>query len=228
MMLLLVFLWLLQDDFAVRRARMVEEDIAGRGIRDPRVLRAMRQVPRHEFVLPEHRTAAYEDHPLPIGHGATISQPFIVAYMSEALRVEPTHKVLEVGTGSGYQAAILSLLARQVYTIELVPELAENAARRLRRLGYLNVQVRVGDGYKGWPEAAPFDRIMLTAAPDDVPQELLDQLKPGGRLVAPIGKGLNQYLVAVDKKADGSIVRQRLLDVRFVPMVRPRQTGAAH
>ena len=199
---------------------MVEGQIAARGVRDRAVLDALRTVRREEFVPSSLAGEAYADNPLPIGHGQTISQPYIVGYMSELLRLERGHKVLEIGTGSGYQAAILSLLADEVYSIEVVEELGVEARERLARLGYANVQVRIGDGYRGWPEQAPFDRILLTAAPPDIPQALLDQLAPGGRLVAPVGASYGvQEIVVADKLQDGTIVRTTDLPVRFVPMV---------
>jgi protein-L-isoaspartate(D-aspartate) O-methyltransferase len=198
---------------------LVREQIEERGVRDPDVLRAMRKVPRHEFVPPSARENAYDDRPLSIGHGATISQPFIVAAMTQLLEAGKDHKVLEIGTGSGYQAAVLSLLAGQVYSIEIIPDLAKTAAERVKRLGYNNVQVREGDGYKGWPEQAPFDRIMLTAAPPSIPEALIRQLKPGGRLVAPVGDTSNQELVVLEKGADGKIRRRSVFPVMFVPMV---------
>src|SRR5688500_10754468 len=166
---LLLLLWAPPDPFERRRAMLVEEHIEKRGIRNPEVLRVIRIVPRHEFVPPGMREFAYEDRPLSIGHGATISQPYIVAAMSELLEPKPDHKVLEIGTGSGYQAAVLAHLVRDVYSIEIVPELAQSATETLRRLGYKNVYVKQGDGYKGWPEEAPFDSIILTAAPPEVP-----------------------------------------------------------
>src|SRR5262245_60835707 len=203
-------------DFAIERERMVEEQIEARGVRDSRVLAALRAVPRHEFVPPEERAHAYRDGPLPIGYGQTISQPYIVAVMTELLELSSDEKVLEIGTGSGYQAAVLAQLAREVYTIEIVPELARRAEADLHRLGYSNVQVRHGDGYRGWPEHAPFDAIVVTAAPEHVPQPLVDQLAVGGRLVLPVGD-VFQDLVLVTRDAAG--VRQdRLLGVRFVPM----------
>ncbi len=208
------------DPAAVRRARMVEEQIERRGVRNAAVLRAMRAVPRHLFVPEGVRELAYEDQPVPIGFGQTISQPYIVAYMTETLDPARDHKVLEIGTGSGYQAAVLAVLTRQVYSIEIVPELARSAEETLKRLGYGNVTVRLGDGYKGWPEHAPFDRIILTAAPPEIPQALIDQLGPGGRLVAPVGASpLDQELVTIDKDRKGGITRRSLLPVRFVPMV---------
>ncbi len=205
-----------EDEYARLRNRMVVEQIAARGVNDTRVLEAMRKVPRHEFVPEAYRDMAYQDSPLPIGYGQTISQPYIVAYMTEQLGVSEKDTVLEIGTGSGYQAAILAELAAQVYTIEIVPELAEMAARVLKKLGYDNVEVRVGDGYQGWPEHAPFDAIILTAAPPRVPQPLLDQLKVGGRLIAPVGEDY-QELVLIEKGKD-QYYRKNLIPVRFVPM----------
>ena len=202
---------------------MVEGQIAARGVRDPAVLNALRKIPRHEFVPPALAGEAYSDNPLPIGSGQTISQPYIVGYMSELLDLRSEHKVLEIGTGSGYQAAVLSLLAKGVYSVEIVKGLGEEARERLARLGYPNIHVRIGDGYKGWPEEAPFDRIILTAAPPEIPQALLDQLAPGGRLVAPVGPNYGaQEIVVVDKDADGRIRRRTDLPVRFVPMVPER------
>jgi len=208
------------DPYAALRERMVRDHIEERGIRNRALLAAMRSVPRHLFVPEDVRDAAYNDHPLPIGRGQTISQPYIVAYMTELLDPKPTHKVLEIGTGSGYQAAVLSPLVKNVYTVEIVPDLARRSAALLKRLGYENVHVREADGYKGWPEEAPFDRIIVTAAPPSVPQALIDQLKPGGRLVAPVGATpFTQELIVIDKGADGKVRRRRDLPVRFVPMV---------
>ncbi|MBI1791241.1 MAG: protein-L-isoaspartate(D-aspartate) O-methyltransferase [Acidobacteria bacterium] len=201
---------------------MVRTDIEARGVKDAAVLEAMRNTPRHAFVPEGLREQAYEDHPLPLIKGQTISQPFIVAVMTELLAPARTHRVLEIGTGSGYQAAVLSPLAQEVFSIEIVPELAHSAKSLLARLGYRNVQVLQGDGYQGWPEKAPFDRIILTAAPKDIPQTLLDQLKPGGRLVGPVGDGFfSQELVVVDKDSAGKLHRRSVLPVRFVPMVKP-------
>jgi protein-L-isoaspartate(D-aspartate) O-methyltransferase len=198
---------------------LVEEHIENRGVRNADVLRVMRTVPRHEFVPQELRHQAYEDHPLHIGYGATISQPYIVAAMTELLEPSRQHKVLEIGTGSGYQAAVLAMLVKNVYSIEIVPELARTADATLKRLGYTNVVVRHGDGYKGWPEHAPFDRIILTAAPPEVPQALIDQLKPGGKLVAPVGNSADQQLLVIEKSADGKVRRRSVFPVMFVPMV---------
>ncbi|MGA2185566.1 MAG: protein-L-isoaspartate(D-aspartate) O-methyltransferase [Bryobacteraceae bacterium] len=206
------------DPVALQRERMVSEQIESRGIRSPDVLRVMRATPRHLFVLADVRSMAYEDHPLPIGYGATISQPHVVALMTELLAPAKKHRVLEIGTGSGYQAAILGQLAAKVYTIEIVPELARTAARTLRELGYSNVTVRQGDGYKGWPEQAPFDRIMVTAAPPEVPATLIAQLSRGGRLVAPVGSTWDQELILIEKTADGTIRRTSAGAVSFVPM----------
>lgn len=211
-----------QDRFAPERNHMVREDIELRGIRDSAVLRAMRATPRHLFMPEPVRAQAYEDHPVPIGYGQTISQPYIVAFMSERLDVRKQHRVLEIGTGSGYQAAILAQLAGEVYSIEIVPELAESATQTLHELGYSNVHVRQGDGYAGWPEKAPFDRILLTAAPPEIPSVLIEQLKPGGRLLGPVGlTTANQSLVIIDKASDGTTTTRSVLPVRFVPMVKP-------
>jgi protein-L-isoaspartate(D-aspartate) O-methyltransferase len=202
------------------RERMVREQIEDRGVRNPDVLRAMREVPRHLFVPEAARARAYGDFPLSIGHGQTISQPYIVGLMTELLDPAPGHRVLEVGTGSGYQAAVLSRLVKHVYTIEIVPELARAAAATLKSLGYSNVTVRTGDGYLGWPAQAPFDRIMLTAAPPRIPQALLDQLRPGGKLVAPEGEHpFAQDLVIVEKTPAGKLLRKKSIPVMFVPMV---------
>jgi protein-L-isoaspartate(D-aspartate) O-methyltransferase len=205
------------DPTARARTAMVREQIEARGVRDERVLEALRTVPRHEFVPEDQRPFAYEDRALPIGYRQTISQPFVVAAMSDALELEGGERVLEVGTGSGYQAAILARLVGEVYTIEIVPELAERAARDLARLGFGNVHVRHGDGYRGWPEHAPFDAVIVTAAPDHVPQPLLDQLVVGGRLVIPVGRW-GQELVVLTKE-EGGVRREELFPVRFVPMV---------
>ncbi len=206
-----------QDHWAALRERMVREQVEPRGIRDAKTLAALRKVPRHLFVPEASRHLAYEDYPLPIGEGQTISQPYIVAYMTEALRLRGGETVLEIGTGSGYQAAILAEIAAEVYSIEIVPALAASAAERLAALGYANVRVRAGDGYRGWPEAAPFDGILVTAAPDHVPQPLVDELKPGGRLVIPVGVDTQELRVLV-KRADGGLDEERTLPVRFVPM----------
>ena len=196
---------------------MVQQQLMARGINDARVLAAMAKVPREEFVPPETRAASYEDGPLPIGHGQTISQPYIVAFMTEQLRPKASDRVLEIGTGSGYQAAILAGLVKDVYTIEIIEALAKDAEATLQRLGYKNVHVRVGDGYRGWPEHAPFDAITVTCAPDHVPQPLIDQLKEGGRMIIPVGGFGNQELYLLEKK-NGQLQRRSVLPVRFVPM----------
>jgi protein-L-isoaspartate(D-aspartate) O-methyltransferase len=202
------------------RELMVTKQIEARGVKDPRVLHAMRTVERHKFVPSHEVSEAYNDHPLPIGHGQTISQPYIVALMSELCELSGAERVLEIGTGSGYQAAVLSLLAREVYTVEIVEPLGKSAAQRLRELGYGNVEVLIGDGYAGLPEKAPFDRIILTAAPPAIPQKLIDQLADGGILVSPEGEYM-QELVRL-KKSGGTVTRESITYVRFVPMIRGR------
>jgi protein-L-isoaspartate(D-aspartate) O-methyltransferase len=210
-----------EDPRAAERADMVQRQIEARGVRHPGVLGAMRAVPRHLFMPEAAREWAYEDHPVPIGYGQTISQPYIVAAMTELLEPGKDHKVLEIGAGSGYQAAVLSSLVKHVCTIEIVPELARSAAATLAKLGYRNVTVRHGDGYKGWPEEAPFDRIIVTAAPPEIPPALLDQLKPGGKLVAPVGSSVwGQDLIVVDKTPSGKLRRRSVFPVMFVPMVK--------
>jgi protein-L-isoaspartate(D-aspartate) O-methyltransferase len=204
-------------DFAAQRQQMVQLQLKTRGINDARVLAAMAKVPREEFVAPESRTASYEDGPLPIGYGQTISQPYIVAFMTEQLRPKPNDRVLEVGTGSGYQAAILAELVSEVYSIEIVEPLAKNAEATLQRLGYKNVHLKIGDGYKGWPEEGPFDAIIVTCAPDKVPQPLVDQLKDDGRMVIPVGDRFAQQLYLLEKK-NGQLKQSATLPVRFVPM----------
>ena len=197
---------------------MVATQIAARGIVDPRVLDAMRRVKRHLFVPEPVRAAAYGDHPLPIGHDQTISQPYIVALMTELAQVKPGARVLEIGTGSGYQAAVLAVLAKEVYSVEIVEPLAAEADERLARLGYRNVTVRSGDGYRGWPERAPFDAILVTAAPPEIPQPLLDQLAPGGRLVAPVGPERGEQVLVVVERTESGLKRWSVAPVRFVPM----------
>jgi protein-L-isoaspartate(D-aspartate) O-methyltransferase len=196
---------------------MVQEQLVTRGINDTRVLAAMAKVPREEFVTPESRTVSYEDGPLAIGYGQTISQPYVVAFMTEQLRLKPSDRVLEVGTGSGYQAAILAELVSEVYSIEIVEPLAKNAEATLQRLGYKNVHTKTGDGYKGWPETAPFDAIIVTCAPDKVPQPLVDQLKDDGRMVIPVGDRFAQQLYLLEKE-NGRLKQSATLPVRFVPM----------
>ncbi len=205
------------EDFAQARRRMVERDLAGRDITNKKVLQVMGRIPRHEFVRESLRPAAYADRPLPIGHEQTISQPYIVALMTQLARPTANSRALDIGTGSGYQAAVLGAICKQVYSIEIVKPLADEAARRLRRLGYKNVTVRAGDGYRGWPQKAPFDLILVAAAPDHVPQPLVEQLAPGGRLVIPVGRFFQQLLV-IEKDQDGKIHQRKVLPVRFVPM----------
>jgi protein-L-isoaspartate(D-aspartate) O-methyltransferase len=209
-------------DFDMRR-QMVERQIRARGVEDEAVLAAMMRVPRHLFVPEDERDRAYEDTPLLIGQGQTISQPYIVGYMTEALEATADHRVLEIGTGSGYQAAVIGELGCEVYTIEIVEELADRSSALLAELGYTNVHTRHGDGYLGWPEAAPFDRIILTAAPLEIPQTLIDQLAPGGLLIAPVGGFLEQTMTIV-RKTDAGVVTQETIPVRFVPMVGGRGT----
>jgi protein-L-isoaspartate(D-aspartate) O-methyltransferase len=205
------------DGVTVRKM-MVEDQIARRGITDARVLDAMRTVPRHRFVPPEQAASAYDDRALPIGFDQTISQPYIVAYMTQALQPAPGQRVLEIVTGSGYQAAVLAEIVKEVHTIEIVPALADRSRALLRDLGYTNVHVRTGDGYAGLPQEAPFDRIIVTAAPDHVPQPLLDQLAVGGRMVIPVGAS-RQLLTILTKSAEG-VVSEPTLDVLFVPLTR--------
>jgi protein-L-isoaspartate(D-aspartate) O-methyltransferase len=209
------------DSYATARNLMVREQIEARGIKSPSVLDAMRRVPRHLFVPSDQVAFAYDDTSLEIGQGQTISQPYIVAYMTEALSTSPDHTVLEVGTGSGYQAAVLSSLVREVYSIEIVPELAERARRTLAAIGYRNVQVRTGNGYLGWPERAPFSRIIVTAAPPEIPRALVDQLAVGGVMVVPVGSLLQEMTIVT--KTSAGVTEQRTIPVRFVPMVeKPR------
>src|SRR5262245_23437974 len=218
-----------QHAYARERARMLDEIATltretrletGRSALGERVIAALAKVPRQEFVPLDQRRSAYQNRPLPIGSGQTISQPFIVALMTDIMAVKPTDRVLEVGTGSGYQAAVLAELAATVYTVEIVEALAREAADRFRRLGYRNILARIGDGYQGWPEHAPFDAIMVTAAPREIPQPLIDQLRAGGKLVVPVGGQLaGQTLLIVEKQPDGRIVRRNVLAVRFVPLM---------
>ncbi|MHB2154923.1 protein-L-isoaspartate(D-aspartate) O-methyltransferase [Calditrichota bacterium GD2] len=205
-----------EDYYAKLRKQMVEQQIIARGVKDPAVIRAMESVPRHLFVPESEMAYAYLDEPRPIGHGQTISQPYIVAFMTEQLHLKPTDRVLEIGTGSGYQAAVLAEIVDSVYTIEIVSELARIASERLQELGYDNVQVKQGDGYNGWPEKAPFDAIIVTAAPPNIPPPLLEQLKIGGVMVLPVGEYV-QELVVVQKSEEGISMRN-VLPVRFVPM----------
>jgi len=208
-----------EDASLAARQRMVEDQIKARGIKDEGVLAAMLKVPRERFVPSRVAPLAYADGALPIGYGQTISQPYIVAFMTEALQIMSNKKVLEIGTGSGYQAAVLGELAGEVYTIEIVPQLADRARDTLAAVGYRNVHVRTGDGYLGWPEQAPFDAIMVTAAPDHVPQPLLDQLGVGGRMIIPVGVAYQDILLV--SRTPTGIIQQRTIPVRFVPLVRP-------
>ena len=205
------------DRFSFHRQSMVEDQIVRRGVSNPSVVRAMGEVPRHAFVPPHLQDQAYIDEPLAIGSGQTISQPYIVALMTELMELDGDEKVLEIGTGSGYQAAVLARVAREVYTVEIREELGQQAEERLAELGYENVFLRIGDGYQGWPEEAPFDGIMVTAAPDTVPQPLIDQLKEGGKLVIPVGDFFQDLLV-LTKTKDG-VERREIIPVRFVPMI---------
>jgi len=213
-----------EESFNLERQRMVNEQLLapGRGITNSRVIAAMRKVPRHQFVPASVRSRAYEDYPLPIGFDQTISQPFIVAFMTEQLGPKPTDRVLEIGTGSGYQAAVLSELVAEVYTIEIIEPLAKRAEADFLRLGYTNVHVRVGDGYKGWPETAPFDSIIVTCAPQQVPPPLLQQLNNGGKIIIPVGESYEQKLYLLRKNGD-QVEREGVLPVRFVPMIHERK-----
>jgi protein-L-isoaspartate(D-aspartate) O-methyltransferase len=203
---------------------MVEQQIAARGISDPATLAAMRAVPRHEFLPVRLRDEAYMDYPLPIGHGQTISQPFIVAFMTEAIRPQPGEKILEIGAGSGYQAAVLAQMGAEVYSVEIIEPLAQMARQTLERLGYQNAHVKHGDGYRGWPEQAPFDAVIVTCAPDKIPPDLVAQLKDGGRMIIPVGGGMNQELVLLRKTGD-TVEKQSVLPVRFVPMTGEAQNA---
>jgi protein-L-isoaspartate(D-aspartate) O-methyltransferase len=211
------------DPYVDARHAMVRYQIANRGVEDTRVLAAMEHVPRHEFVLPTDVGQAYADHPLPIGYGQTISQPYIVALMTELLELEPEDKVLEIGTGSGYQAAVLAELTDEVYTVEIIPELAASAAERLKRLGYTDVRTKTADGYYGWEEFAPFDAIVVTAAPDHVPSPLVQQLKEGGRLVIPVGPPGGYQTLWRITKSEGQVVSENITGVLFVPLIRGTQ-----
>jgi protein-L-isoaspartate(D-aspartate) O-methyltransferase len=212
-----------RSSFPPQRQQMVQQQLVVRGIKDERVLDTMGKVPREEFIPPESRADSYEDGPLPIGYGQTISQPYIVAFMTEQLRLNPGDRVLEIGTGSGYQAAVLAGLVADVYSIEIIEPLAKSAEQTLQRLGCDNVHVKIGDGYKGWPEEAPFDAIIVTCAPDKVPQVLIDQLKENGRMVIPVGERFAQELYLLEKK-NGQVKQSVTLPVRFVPMAREAES----
>lgn len=206
------------ESFESQREMMVLQQIMARGITDKTILNAFGKVPRHEFVLPEYLHYAYADSPLPITDGQTISQPYIVAFMTDALKLKPTDKVLEIGTGSGYQAAILGEICDSVFTIEIFESLAKNSERLLSKLGYKNIYTKIGDGYLGWPEHAPFDAIIVTCSPTHVPQALKNQLAEGGRMIIPVGEGRVQHLVLLEKKR-GNLKEKNVLPVRFVPMI---------
>ncbi|MDJ0747759.1 MAG: protein-L-isoaspartate(D-aspartate) O-methyltransferase [Xenococcaceae cyanobacterium MO_167.B27] len=210
--------WFLQRPIEWQRSHMVEYQLRARGIKDERVLRAMSQVPRHQFVDSSWRNLAYSDRSLPIGHNQTISQPYIVAYMSEAAKISPSDKVLEIGTGCGYQAAVLGELAQEVYSVEIIPQLAQRARRTLSQLGYENIEVKTGDGYQGWTEHAPYDAIIVTAAPKRIPQALIDQLATNGKMVIPVGTWYQEIVVLT--KTQEKILEERTIPVRFVPMRR--------
>jgi protein-L-isoaspartate(D-aspartate) O-methyltransferase len=209
-----------EDQYATLRKEMVSNQIISRGIRNPLTLKAMQKVPRHLFVPAAYRNRAYEDNPLPIGYDQTISQPFIVAYMTELSKPAKSKKVLEIGTGSGYQAAVLAEIVDKVYTIEIIPQLAKEASTRLASLGYKNVFTRTGDGYLGWKEHAPYDIIMVTAADDHIPQPLLDQLAENGRLIMPVGSPSSAQQIVLAVKKNGKIEKSKLAMVRFVPLLR--------
>jgi protein-L-isoaspartate(D-aspartate) O-methyltransferase len=209
-----------EDQYAAMRKEMINNQIISRGIRNPLTLKAMQKVPRHLFVPAAYRTRAYEDNPLPIGYDQTISQPFIVAYMTELSKPAKSKKVLEIGTGSGYQAAVLAEIVDKVYTIEIIPQLAKEASARLASLGYKNVFTRTGDGYLGWKENAPYDIIMVTAADDHIPQPLLDQLAENGRLIMPVGSPSSAQQIVLAVKKNGKIEKSKLAMVRFVPLLR--------
>jgi len=206
-------------DFAHYREVMVESQIIDRGIKDREVIRAMKTVPRHLFVPEKYRGSAYADHPLPIGEGQTISQPYIVAFMTEALRLTPEDKVLEIGTGSGYQAAVLAEIVKDVYSIEIVEILGKRARQTLAELGYTNIHIRIGDGHKGWPGKAPFDAVIVTCAPEKVPEPLIAQLKEGGRMIIPVGGAGTVQRLEIGVKTGGRLQKEEAMRVRFVPMV---------
>jgi protein-L-isoaspartate(D-aspartate) O-methyltransferase len=208
-----------QEKYSSQREKMTARQIAARGVRNPAVIEAMKTVPRHCFVPEDQRHSAYHDGPLPIGHGQTISQPYIVAIMSELLEVKPGQRVLEVGTGSGYQAAVLASMGIEVFTIEIIAPLGEKAAQTLKDLGYDTVHTRIGDGYKGWPRQAPFDGIIVTAAPSRIPQPLKEQLAENGRMVIPVGPSHGIQQLCLLRKINGEIKQEKIFDVRFVPMV---------
>ena len=209
--------------YSINRRNMIENQIKKRGITDSEILNAMMKIKRHEFVKDGYEKFAYDDRPLPIGYKQTISQPYIVAFMTKKLNLRPHHKVLEIGTGSGYQAAVLSELSDYVYTIEIIPELAEKAKKVLKENDYDNISFRIGDGYQGWHEEAPFDRIIVTAAPKEIPDKLIEQLAPGGIMIIPYGESIDlQFIWSIKKERDGSIIKEKIIPVRFVPMVKQK------
>jgi protein-L-isoaspartate(D-aspartate) O-methyltransferase len=208
-----------EDPYLKKRQRMMEKDIKGRGIKDVKVLEVMGRIPRHLFVEESDRSKAYADHPLPIGEGQTISQPYIVALMTEAVKLKSSDRVLEIGTGSGYQAAVLAEIVAEVFTIEIKKSLAESAAQRLKEMGYKNVRVKYGDGYFGWEEAAPFDAILITAAPNHIPPPLIKQLREGGRLIVPLGSTIYYQQLTLARKHQGKLFLEQMAPVAFVPMI---------
>lgn len=218
--LLLGFMLTFQTDYREKRAEMVQQQLRGRDIDNPSVLAAMMEVERHRFVPNEIKGLAYEDRPLPIGYGQTISQPYIVAFMTQALNPEPDDKILEIGTGSGYQAAVLAEIVDSVYTIEILPELGKNSRQLFQKLGYENIMTKIGDGYKGWPQHAPFDGIVVTAAPEQIPSPLKAQLKEGGRMIIPVGPKNNIQQLQVIEKRNGKLKKRTVMSVRFVPFTR--------
>lgn len=207
------------DPYITLRENMVSSQIAARGIKDPRVLSAMRSVPRHLFMPESNPSMAYNDTPVPIGEGQTISQPYIVAFMTEILELRPDDRILEIGTGSGYQAAVLAELVQNVFTIEIIPVLGNRASKLLEELGYENIHVKIGNGYKGWPEEAPFDAVIVTAAPENIPEALVEQLKEGGKMIIPVGRRFGVQRMILGVKENGLLRTENVLDVRFVPMV---------
>lgn len=215
-----------KDLFFDLRERMVTSQIIARGIKDPRVIEAMRKVPRHLFVPEDIKERAYDDRPLPIGEGQTISQPYIVAFMTEALNLSSGDKALEIGTGSGYQAAVLAEIVKEVYSIEIRPGLGETARERLKEMGYSNIFVEIGDGYKGWPEKAPFDAVIVTCAPEKIPRPLIDQLAEGGRMIIPVGEERSIQELVLLKKERGMIMKKEVMKVLFVPMITEEELKA--
>ncbi|HDY87185.1 MAG TPA: protein-L-isoaspartate(D-aspartate) O-methyltransferase [bacterium] len=208
------------ENYSRLREQMVKRQIIARGVKDEQVIKAMRTVPRHLFVPEGNRSMAYDDTPLPIGEGQTISQPYIVAFMTDCLKLKPEDRILEIGTGSGYQAAILAELVKEVYTIEIIPVIGNRASKLLDEMGYTNVHVMVGDGFKGWPEKAPFDAIIVTCAPDEIPKTLVNQLSEGGKIIVPVGSQYAAQHLILGVKKKGRLITENILPVRFVPMVR--------